>query len=81
MAAELLGVALEMRILAAENDMTGDKQVDLGNETKRRWWKKGAKDWSAESGEISIRVTIPAIKAYVSQLSFIGVMLAFWPVI
>ena len=38
MAAELFGVALEMRILAAENDMAGDEEVNLGKGRERRWW-------------------------------------------
>ena len=38
MAAELFGVALEMRILAAENDMAGDEEVGLGKGRERRWW-------------------------------------------
>ena len=43
MAAELFGVALEMRILAAENDMAGDEGVDLGEGRERRWWGRGVK--------------------------------------
>ena len=74
MAAELFGVALEMRILAAENDMAGDEEVDLGRE--RRWWWKGVKlgVLKRRAGKFQSESLLPALQAYISQLCFIGVI-------
>ena len=76
MAAELFGVALEMRILAAENDMAGDEEVGLGKGRERRWWWKGVKPGvlKRRAGKFQSESPLPALQAYVSQLYFIGVI-------